>query len=359
MIVLIDKDVPMRKLLLAVLLAEIFSSCVSFSTYAGSPDAPPRTSSGFGVSITGFYLQPSASNLDYAVYTEPLPVTTPDWTQKYLKPKYNATFDVALLYAFNGGINEIDLDWLYFNRSTSDSTSASGTASVAPPYYFGPGAQALIGTGADGKVQFTLNDVSLAYKRLIHIGNYIQLAPFVGLDITSFKQYLTANFSGSDVNTGTPYSITTYNNSTFLGVGPRLGLDFKGLVYCHFSIVARAAVSLLTGSIASKTNFLSFGAGNSRSAATKLADDTQTRTLTEFDSKLGMNYEIPFKSSGGSLSFEAGYLFAVYMDVVNQVMPTSLVPNAFNGGVIAIQTDAQVQSNFGLNGPYLKLTLIF
>ena len=59
------------------------------------------------------------------------------------------------------------------------------------------------------------------------------------------------------------------------------------------------------------------------------------------------------------MQLELGYLFSTYLNGIKQVVPTALVPNAFNQGVIAIETSSQVQSNLDMNGPYLKLTYLF
>jgi hypothetical protein len=48
-------------------------------------------------------------------------------------------------------------------------------------------------------------------------------------------------------------------------------------------------------------------------------------------------------------------MFTDYFNGINQVVPTALVPGAFNGGTIAIETSAQVQNDLTLNGPYISL----
>ena len=109
----------------------------------------------------------------------------------------------------------------------------------------------------------------------------------------------------------------------------------------------------------SNTHFLSFGSGNTTPGYTGLANDlTTTQIVPELEGKLGLHYMRSF-NSGSIMQLELGYLFSTYLNGIKQVVPTALVPNAFNQGVIAIETSSQVQSNLDMNGPYLKLTYLF
>lgn len=78
-----------------------------------------------------------------------------------------------------------------------------------------------------------------------------------------------------------------------------------------------------------------------------------TENCTKF-----LSYYLPF-NSGANLTFRVGYMFAAYVNGINQVFPTSLVPEAFNNGVIAIQTSSQQTSDLDLNGPYASVTWKF
>ena len=103
------------------------------------------------------------------------------------------------------------------------------------------------------------------------------------------------------------------------------------------------------------TNLNSFGAGNTIAVYTTLADQSQNQIVPEVDSKLEINYNIPINGNGSSVSIAAGYLLTVYINGINQVVPSTLVPGAFNGGTIAIESSEQVQSNLDLNGRGLEV----
>ncbi len=218
------------------------------------------------------------------------------------------------------------------------------------------------GTSASGTAKFGVNDLKASYERIFRVGSRLVLTPFAGFNAVLLKQTLTSNFQGDGTDaTLNPYSITETNKSNFSGAGPRMGLNVTGMFTEHFGMVAQAAMSVIAGSMYSNTGFVSFGgdpnvpagAGNTTPVNTKLADQRQAQVVPAFDSKVGFLYGW-LLNSGSSLNFELGYAFSVYVNAFNQVVPTALVPGAFNGGTIAIETSAQVQSNLGLNGPYLK-----
>lgn len=311
----------------------------------------------FGISLTGLALQPNASNLDYAVHTSPLPLTIPSWTQQYVTPGFSGAVDVGFLYQLEGGDNALHLNWLYLDTKDSASDTATGSESVAPPYYFGPGAQALRGSSASSDVIFQLHDVNLYFSHLFTLGQRFLVSPFVGVDYAHIRQNITSSYAGTDANIAA-YSITAYYHSKFDGAGPQFGSSIIGVVTSRFNVVAQLAVSLLAGTVNSTTSFLSAGAGNVNPVESSLANENQTRMIPEVNSKLGIEYTIPLRLEN-SIIFEAGYIFTVYINAINQVTPATLVPNAFNQGVIAIATDTQVQSNLSINGPYLKLSWIF
>ncbi len=349
-------------------------SCLvpGLSLQAGGVEAPTKTylptvAPGFGVSAGWLYLEAGASNLEYAVYTTPLPLPSPSWQQKFVYPAYTSAFTLGLQYTFSDSLDQIRVDWLDFSSSDNNSASAAGTASdsIAPPYYFGPGAQRLRGSNASGEANFDLDQVNVVYDRLFTVGQRIRIAPFVGLAAAYLKQSLSASFAGtvSAGAGGRPYSINSFNNSTYKAMGPRLGFNAIGALGHHFGITASLGASILVGSAATNAYFISVGdstgsTGNTTPIQTGLADQSQTAVVPEFDSTLGLSYDFDF-TSGSSFNLEAGYLFSIYLDGIRQTVPATLVPGAFNGGTIAIETDTQVQSNFDVNGPYLRATYSF
>lgn len=64
------------------------------------------------------------------------------------------------------------------------------------------------------------------------------------------------------------------------------------------------------------------------------------RVVPEVDTKLGISYWFAFHS-GSRLEIQSGYMFDVYLSAINQIVPTALVPDQINNGVVAIETSGQ------------------
>jgi len=350
----------MKQSFLKPLIAATLLTTGIATAYAGNisniSNIPP-TASGFGISLTGLYLQPNASNLEYAVYTSPLPGPAPTWKTINLDPSYQPGFDIGLQYTFSTRADQIKLDWLHLYTSDTDSASASGHTSIAPSYYFGPFAQALFNSNAKNKTKFYVDNANFVYDHLFNLNRYVQLEPFAGIGSAYLKQDLTTTFRGQNA-TGDAYEHIVENTSKYLGIGPRIGLTTSVFVARHFGIFAELAAAALVGSMQSKTDFTSQGRDNPTAVSTTMADQRVNRVVPEFDSKLGLSYTFMF-NSGSSFVIQAGYMFTTFINGINQVVPTALVPDTFDNGVIAIETSDEKQSNLDLNGPFIKLAWRF
>ena len=339
---------------LAVIAAGLLTC--SMSVYAaGAHSKKAVKSSAYTFSLTGMYLQPYASNLKYAVYSKPTPGNIKNGS---VDPGYTFAYDLGLQYNFADKLDAISLNWLHFHSTDSKSVSASGSSSVAPPYFKPPVTQALFNTAATGKTEFTLNNAALVVSHLFNIDNDIQLKPFIGLGAAYLKQYQTATYTGEN-SSDNAYTVKAYNTSKYGGIGPRLGLNAAAFIMQnHLSIIANLGADLLVGSMNTTTNFNSQGQSNPVAVNTSMANLSETRVVPELDSKLGLSYAFTFRS-GSSLAVQAGYMYDVYLNGINEAVPTALVPGQLGNGVIAIEASEQNQSNFDLNGPYVNLLYKF
>lgn len=354
------KHLSERTFLLGLL--SVFSISVCAGGATDSSMIPARTP-GLGASITGLYLQPNANNLEYAVYTVPLPLPAPNWYQQLVKPDYAGAFALGLHYNFADLTHQMKLDWLHFDHSDSASFSATEpNTSVGAPYYYGPAEQFLLNTTANSAVKFNVDQVNLVFGHLVKRFDNIQLEPFVGVSAAYLKEDITNNYAGSDPVFG-PYTHRVHTESSLKGFGPRLGLDVSYFVNRHFGVNAEMASSLFIGRLASSTNFTSwtgYTAGdlprNNTPANTTLSNKHQTVVVPEIDGKLGLFYTTSLKNNS-ALTIQAGYMFKDYLNSIYQVLPSSLVPGAWEGGTVAIVSQAHNQSDLSMNGPYVKLVL--
>lgn len=347
----------MSKLTFATVTTLSLSTCM-LSTASLAESSQPANSH-YQFTVAGIYMTPTAGNLTYAVLTEPLPAPRPTWHQQNIDPTFHPGFDLGLAYVFSDQVNKVSLDWLYLTTKDKGFKSATGTESIAPEWYFGPGAQQLNGSSANGEAQFDVSDVRMLFHHLFQVSDRIQITPYGGAAFAYLKQSLTNKYEGtwtSILNVTTPYSITTFNTSKFAGAGPRLGVNMTGYITPHFGLLANMAADVLVGSMKTTTNFLSFGDGNTTPATTGLADQSITRMVPELDGKLGLFYDW-VTADNTIVNLQLGYQFNVYINGINQVQPTRVVTNVFNAGVIAIDSSSQQQNNLGINGPYLRLTV--
>lgn len=330
---------------------------------ANANNATPA--SNFSLSITGLYLQPNANNLQYAVFTTPLPAPSPNWYQKSVNPDYDGSFDLGLQYDIAGGPNQIALDWLHFDsKNTAASAVTEPHTSVGPSYYFGPAEQFLLNTSANSSVKFNVNQINLVFGHDFTIANNFKIKPIIGIGSGILKENIANNYNGADPVYG-PYAHTMYVNSKFAGAGPRLGLDGQFFVLKHFGIDASMAGTVLLGKLATSTNFTSWTGytggtlpHNNSPADTTLSNLNQTKIVPEVESKVGVFYMLT-RQSGSTVSLHAGYMFSDYVNAISQVTPSTLVPGAWEAGTVAIISQAQNTSDLSLNGPYLKLAWQF
>ena len=98
---------------------------------------------------------------------------------------------------------------------------------------------------------------------------------------------------------------------------------------------------------------------NNTPAYTSMANQTLHRIVPEMDTKIAMLYKVPLKQSNSELTVQAGYMYSVYFNAVNEVLPTELVPGAWEGGTVAIINQTQQQSDVGLDGPFVSFAWKF
>lgn len=320
----------------------------------------PDNKPGLGGSIGALYIQPSANNLDYAVYTTPLPFPAPNWYQQSVKPDYNAAFTLGLEYNLASKVDQMKLDWLHFQGTDSANFAATQpNTSVGPAYYFGPAQQFLLNTKANSTVKFNIDNINLVFGHFINLSDSIQLELLLGASAAHLKEDITNNYSGTDPVLG-PYTHQVRTDSSHTGFGPRLEVDGRYYVNNGFGFNAGIGSSLLVGSLSSSTNFTSWtantnGPSNNTPANTTLSNQSKTTVVPELDGKIGLFYTTTF-NQGSTLTFQLGYMFQDYINSIYQVLPSALVPGSWEGGSVAIISQAQRQSDLSMNGPYIELT---
>lgn len=348
----------------SLLLTFLFGFAIAL--HAGEEATPsiiPSQTPGLEGSITGLYLQPNANNLEYAVYTVPLPLPAPNWYPKLVNPDYDGAFAVGLHYNLADKTDQMNIDWLHFNSSDSGSfTPTEPNTSVGPPYYFGPNQQFQQNTSANSQVKFNVDYVGLVFGHFINLTDKIKIRPYFGISAAYLKEDITNNYYGRDPILGN-YSHRVNIDYSFTGFGPRLGLDTGYFLNNYFGIDGGMACSLLVGNLGASTEFTSWTAlvtgtvqTNSTPATTALSNQSRPYFVPEIEGKVGLFYTSTWYSNS-TLTIQVGYIFQDYINAIYQALPTSVVPGAWEAGTVAIISHIYTQSDLSLNGPYVSLVL--
>lgn len=324
------------------------------------PDLRP----GFEISLTGLALKPGANNLNYVIYNKELPVQSPTWTEKEIKPGYGGAFNLGLRYVFPEG-KDISLNWTHLNTSSSTSVSAPNIQYfLGPDYEIGP--DGLTIRDAYGKARFKYDVINLDAGQYINVGTHVQMRFFGGLSNTYLREKVTAIYSGNTFGDfAGPFSTEQIVSANFTGIGPRVGIQTSYLTdFYGIGVTGEAAVSALIGYTQAKTEYFS--------SSVELEDDFDqdvnyqfiqdkrvTQVIPAIDAKLGLFYNYAM-SNCMQLKLEGGYQAAVYVNAINQYLPGSLVSGEpLQSGGIFVATMSHTQSNYSVQGPYLTAALQF
>lgn len=87
-------------------------------------DALVATKPHFEFTAGALFLQPTGSNLDYAVLGFPLPVNSPHWDVATVSPGYSTGFYLGGRYIFRHAVNDLQLNWAHLNTNDSDAVHA-------------------------------------------------------------------------------------------------------------------------------------------------------------------------------------------------------------------------------------------
>jgi hypothetical protein len=334
----------------------------------------PKTSAGFEASASLLLLQPASSNLMYGTLVNPFPFLSPHWQDQAVRPEFSPGFNVAMRYAFDGGGN-VQLDWTHLNaRDTAlahtnmplaleQLSGPSSIQALGPPFLIGPPVPY---SSAVAVAHFGYDSVNLQAELLLNVGCHVQVRTFAGLQGTSISESLSTSFRSVDGALG----FNDSSKSEFTGVGPRLGME---LHYCtgNLELLGGIAGATLIGQRQSHMDFYAVSPLNTASGLTPnvqtLTSPNMTQVIPCIDAKLAASYTIPL-GNFGILKCEAGYQATVYFNVINQYSLTE-VENTLvadqpktpetTGSAVFLRTAAEIQSNFMVHGPFIKLSLEF
>lgn len=315
---------------------------------------------GMQISFAALGLKAGASNLNYTIYNVGLPLQSPSWNERELKPNYDWAFELGVRDTFCHG-EDVSLVWTHLNNDTSASVTAAEGVFLGPDFQIGPNAIPI--QAASGKVKFRYDVVNLEAGQSVNAGRYISMRFFGGLTAGSLREEVNAIYSGTTL-TGAhqgPFSTNQTVDSKFSGIGPRVGFAAGYTTDSGFGFVGQAAVSALIGSLNAKTSYVSASQElldlyNQTSNYQTIKDQSVVQVIPALEGKLGLDYQHWYQNT--FITVEAGYQAAVYVNAISQYLPSTLVPGqGIQTGGIFVATMSHTLSNYSVHGPYLKAIL--
>lgn len=305
--------------------------------------------------------KPSASNLHYAAQAKPLPLESPNWNIYDIHPDYHFGFDLGIRALFHNRCTNLALNWVHFKSSDcARHIVPIETDMIGPFFEIGPDATPY--KAARGTVHFDFNAVNLTYGQLVNFGDCLQTNIFVGINVTSLKECLSAIYTATTADTAR--TITTPMN--FVGAGPQVGLDFAYHIIKGLNLTGRFAASIVAGPAKNHTVYSSVSpllAEFDITPPNTQRTCVQNRTLVVpvLDERLGIAYFVPF-CEHYMMKLEVGYEALIYISALQSVDMGSevinIIPNADTVGVFA-RTFQRTLSNFALTGPYVAFDVAF
>jgi major outer membrane protein len=315
----------------------------------------------FELYFSVLFLQPSASNLHYAVQAIPLSIDSPNWSVFDLHPRYYFGFDIGGKAMIDDTGIHIMLRWEHFRSSTSTLTQVSSQNMIGPFFEIGPDASTY--KQAQGEVRFHVDEVSVALSKCIDFGERWSTNFFGGLNFASIQQSLFSYFSDAASN----ITRTIQTPIGFRGAGPQVGIDAAYSIFRQLFLVGKMQASLLVGRMQNHTTYVStspilalLGLPSPNNQSTSVQKRMQV--VPALQENIGISYAFSTWGEQVAITVGAGYQAQVYLQALQSIDMGSQVDDVPVGdatlGVFA-RTFQRNISNFALAGPYVTLSIEF
>lgn len=326
--------------------------------YLFAKETTVNTKPQFEISLGAVFLQPTGTDLDYAILGFPLPVQSPHWDIGTVNPDYTAGFNLGLRYIFQNAENDIQLNWTHVATSDSDTTIAGNNQFAVPLFQAGPSLGQTINNAmqqAHATAKFNYDVVNLNAGQYINVGRRTQLRFYAGLSGTEIKETLDSSYQDNAAT----FNLNYNNTSKFTGIGPLFGMDGLYKLPYNLGVTGTIAISGLIGSLHGSTDYVERSPQLAASGITNnyqsISPKNSTQVVPSIDGKLGMNYGYLF-SNNFIFTIEAGYEYATYFNAIVTNNPVTVVGEV-DLGTIALDSLGKSVSNFSVNGPFVNASI--
>ena len=343
----------------------------NFAYAAHSNETPLPTSKDINVTVPNqpgiwsfglmaVWMQPVNKGYNYASEAIEIPNLTASAgeTDKsfVLNETYYGWFGADIAYAFPNNGRDISLAYEGLHGNTTDSASDNfnnDVNSLFPRDFLFGNVTGNEVTYIEAKTETRYDAGDLLLGQKMAVGRRVFLHPFMGLryahiDVEdSFKSILEAfPLEGSTGGTEQGEIETSFN-----GIGPRLGSDAAILLGKGFGIHARLGVSALIGTQKYNINytetFLRDTVPTSYTNVQSQDREPETHVIPEVDIRLGLNYTHPCTATM-TLGVEVGWQVTDYFQALANA---SLF---FSEAPLTVRT---TNMDFALQGPYARIQL--
>ena len=313
-----------------------------------------------GITVGAVFLQPAASNLDYAVLGFPLPAQSPHWNVAILKPGLTTGFDLGGRYHLKQSDNDVRINWTHVSTQDSASTIAGENEYVMPLFQAGPSAGLSFDNPsqqARATAQFNYDIINADAGQFVNYGQRTQLRFSAGVTGGQLKETLNRSFQ-DDAAT---YLLSIENTSKFIGAGPLFTLNGLYQLPYHIGLIGSLNASALIGQLQSSTNYSASSTqlklDNVAVNYQNISPDNTTQVVPGLDGKLGLNIVHSF-GKGTICSVDVGYEYATYFNAIAAYNPTG-VDAELSTGTITLSSLGKFISNYSMSGPFVNLNVKF
>ena len=225
-------------------------------------------------------------------------------------------FQLEADYRFLTG-NDFNVNWYHYrNNSSSSQTpiSLSNTLIHNPiggnlDYY-----QNVTVTNASTHINFAWDQVNMELGKHLDLGQTDYVRFHGGLNFSRVAGNNISALIGSTTNAQlnvSNYDLYTNLDTSFNGLGARIGIDLTHQIMHRLDIYADGAFSLIAGSNHTSNNNSDTISGVLYNV---LISAVRVRAVPELDAKIGASYGIELAQ--GSLNLNAGWLWAAYSNTL-------------------------------------------
>ena len=314
------------------------------------------------VSGGAFFMRPSGSP-DYNVNTSPLnpdvptPILSPDWAMQKINTNFTPGFFLNLRHVFSNKGSDVTVYWAHLRTTNNDNNVAANNTFDGPLYAIGP--ESFLVAQANGAINFSYDVVNGDVAKHIAIDSSLSTRFLAGITGIWLNQQLTQYFSGQQPST---FQMRTQTSSKFNGAGLRVGVDVDYQFKNQFSLVGFFASSLILGTQSPTTTFT--GTSDLLVAAgipvnhQSLTHPNFSQIIPAMDGKLGVRYSHD-TLHGLVYSLEAGYQGVIYINAIQNYVPTNYADNSpgIDTGAIFLKSVARTVQDFTLSGPYITASI--